>query len=611
VVLAAILVGPWALFVIVANAMLAFGGIEAIVTRSTPYTTVSLEHGRAWTLWPTRVHVVDARLRIDAYSFELDLQVPEAVVEMHLLDLFDRRVHFERIAASGVRAQYRSKLAPGQLDDPITRAFPWIDGEPPEAQADTPVRRKPFDEAWGIDLDDVDAYVDALWVDEFLTEPCGRVRGGMQWIAGWQLAVPSATVELESARLWIGEHEVAREMWGGGEAELAPLSTWDTPPSQVPRHVGFAVKLQAELRDPSAAELYLPRIAGMVGRGAGEIEVDVTARAGELVPGSRVHYASPSLDFGRSALWVRAAAEATLTISERGQPHAVLELTDARLVSGTRIFGRAEAVSATFTGDHADMTERWRLIAARAQSNAIAIDDLRPLSGLDDDDDWWITGGSARVRGHAEMGPDGVLASRFVVDARRVGVATATTEVEGNASLRGALQASRREGLVVERLHGRIDGVSLRTPKGKSSGSWARIKAAEIRATAGEVVIDLRAELEDARPALIHLTELDPIVKATPELSRLERVKLRARIRMWPRTVEVEVLEAEQMMLEVAGVWRKRDESWRAAFGFDGLAHTGYEGEPGRREIEPITGDAWLRDRKAWVRALGKDRRQN
>jgi hypothetical protein len=610
-VLAAIVVGPWLLFVIVANVLLASGGVEAIATRATPYTSVSLEHGRAWTLWPTRVHVRDARLRIDSFAYELDLQVPEAVVEMHLLDLFDRRVHFERIVANDVRGAYRSKLDPDEIDDPIVRAYPRLDGTPPEVQPDTPIRRKPRDRAWGVDLDAIEAYFESLWVDEFLTEPCGRVRGAMHWTAGYELEVPRVELELESAALWIAEHEVMREMWGSGQLELTAFPTWETPPTEVPRHLYFSMRLEAAMRDPAAAELYLPRIAGMIGRGAGRVEADVSARAGELLPGSRMHYRSDGVDFGSRALWVRSAADVTLSITERGQPHADIVLRGARLVAGERVFGRADETIASFTAQRADMMRPWKLASAHAKTDALRVDDLRPLSDLDDSERWWFTGGRASVRVDAQIGKDGMLKARFGVDGRGVGIATATAKLSANVSTRGVLEASRREGLVVQDVRGALEDVSLRTPKGSSKGSWLRIEKAELRAMGRRMALELRAEVEDARPALIHLTDLDPLVKAVPELSQLERVKLRARVRTWPGQIEVEIVEAEQLMLESEGLWRKRGRDWRAAFVFRGLAHTGYEAEPGRKHVAPLEGESWLRERKAWVRDAGKQKKVN
>ena len=86
-----------AVWLIAINALLAFGGVEALVTREAEYSRTFLEFRRAWSVWPTRVHVYDATFRLDAHTYELEAELAEGTIDIRLLSLFGRRLHFEWI----------------------------------------------------------------------------------------------------------------------------------------------------------------------------------------------------------------------------------------------------------------------------------------------------------------------------------------------------------------------------------------------------------------------------------------------------------------------------------------------------------------------------------
>jgi hypothetical protein len=201
----------WILFL---NVMLWTGAIESLVSREDAISQLRLRHGFAWLVWPTRVHVHDLELDVDAHSYQLALDIDEALVDIALVELLGRRVHFEEIIATGARVTYRDKVDPEDASDPQLVAYALFDGQPPEVQAEDPRPVPEPGEEWSIDLDDVDAQLDALWIDEFDLEPCGHGRGALHWVDAGEFAVPTTTIDLEGATLWLAGGEAMRGLDG-------------------------------------------------------------------------------------------------------------------------------------------------------------------------------------------------------------------------------------------------------------------------------------------------------------------------------------------------------------------------------------------------------------
>jgi len=71
--------------------------------------------------------------------------------------------------------------------------------------------------------------------------------------------------------------------------------------------------------------------------------------------------------------------------------------------------------------------------------------------------------------------------------------------------------------------------------------------------------------------------------------------------------VEVELVDAEQLGLHVAALWRKHGKAWRLATWVHGLTAVGYTDSDAERIGKPfvLVGKQWYGERKRWVRGLG------
>lgn len=603
---AGVVVALAATWLIAINALLAFGGVESLVTREEPYARTYLEFRRAWCVWPTRVHVYDATFRLDAYSYELEARLEQGVVDIRLLSLLHRRLQFERIEATGVRAMYREKVAAEHADDPRLAGFPPFEDTPPEVK---PAQEKPRpepDDAFGIDIDDLVADVDALWIDEFDTEPCGRVTGGLHWVDGYGFSVDPTTVELADASLWIGGKQAMRGIQGGGTIEIAEFDTYETEGKQVPAYMTFDAEITAQVQEPAALALYAPeQLEGRIAAGTGPIAAQLHATDGFLLPGSLVHYRTDRIDVGPAKARVRTAVDMVLEIDGAGRPHAIVELQDSRLFAKDSVAATVPHSRATATADHAEMTRKWGLAHASLHAPDVQVDDLGAISIMVPSKAWELTGGSLRGSITAEAPDDDVLHASVRARTRHAGVRVHDVTVKASAETRARIHVAAGGRVDIDRIRASAGDVMVRSPGGKTEGTRVRIADAEVHVHDHETTIAVRGEVEDARPALEHFTRLDDLVEAIPDLERIEPIEMRMRLHFAPRVADIELVDAEQLGLHAKGLWRLRGEQWRTAFLFSGTAFVGFAADQGGlRRVMPAS-DRWFGEWRTWVRRLG------
>lgn len=593
------------LFLAAANVMLWTGAIEAIVTRDGEVTRVELEHGFAWVVWPTHVHIDDARLAVDSYSYQLAVELEHAEVDIRLLSLLQRRAHFESITASGVRAQYRIKPDAQGADAPRLRAFPPFDGTAPEPIASTPKPKPAPGEAWGVDLDEVDAQVDALWIDEYDFEPGGHIHGGLHWVDGGDFSVPPTTVHADAAVLWFGAHEAVRALACDGTVELARFDSGEVPGAGIPAYLSLEFRGEGTVIEPEALATWWPQLQGQLAGEPGPASIDVAIDAGVLRPGSRVTHDSDHIEAGPADASLRGRSHLVLAVGDDGRPAASLTLHDAALHGGHGEMVHAAALRGWLVLPHGDLTQPWSIERVHAEGSELIADDLRriPLG----DDGWSFERG--RGRGHAvlEIGADEIPRLDLDLGLKAAVLAAGSVRVGGTVGLDGTLRREPGGAFAVDGIAVRSDAVSIRTDGGKSDGTWVRLHDGEIHVADGAVRIEARAEVENTRPLLIHLTALDPLIVAAPELERVEPLSGHAKVLVQGELVEVEVIDSEQLGLHAAAVWRSRGEAWRMAVWLSGLTAFGFTATDDRklRRPLPFVGRDWYREQRRWVRAVG------
>ncbi|HWB80704.1 MAG TPA: hypothetical protein VG755_37330 [Nannocystaceae bacterium] len=608
-VVALVLLLPLPAWILICNLALWTGAISAIVTRDGKVTRMELDHGFAWMVWPTVVHLKHASLRIDSYSYQLAVEADEAVVDLELLELFDRRVHIESFTGSGVRAEYRDKVDPEEEGDPDLAAYPRFDGTEPQVQPSVPKPVPPAGKEWAVDLDDVDAEVERLWIDEFDVEPCGHVRAAFHWIDADTLSMPTTTVRLADAGLWIGAHEALRGLAGDVTVTFAPFDSGEVDADHVPAYLSFDVEAEGELIDPAALSVWWPDVQHSLSGAPGPIAIAAKAQDGVLQPGTRIHHRSAHGSFVHDPVTLRGAPEVIVDLDDAARPRARVWLRDASLHGkGDDELARSEELHAELIVAHGNMAKPWSIASASGATEDVRADDLRRISAVIDSDSIALKRGRARGSASAEVGEDLVPHGRFDVHVEDGILVAGDVEVGAALHSRGRVTFTEDGELVAKNLELRSRGVTVKTPKGTSRGTWVKLDHGSVRVDDERVVVETRGEIEDARPAVVHLTRLDPFLRAVPDLQRQIPIRTHTKVEVRGDVVDVELIDVEQLGLHVSAAWRKRGEHWRLALLASGLTALGFTMSDAEKLGKPfvLVGQSWFAEQRRWVHALAK-----
>lgn len=600
---------PLPAFILLCNVLLWTGAIEALVSRDEGASKLKLEHGFAWMIWPTRVHLHGASLDIDAYSYQLALDMDEAFVDMSLLALLDHRVHFETITAEGVRAQYRVKVDAADANAPELAAYPPFDDTPVQVQSTEP---KPVPEpgkAWTIDLDDVDAQADVLWIDEFNLDPAGHIRGGLHWTDAGDLSVPTTTVTMDGSTLWLAEHEAARDLVGEGTLTIATFDSGEIEGADIPGYMSFAYRGEGVLVDPAGLAIWWPDIAGMVAGEPGPVEIDASAEAGVLVVGSRIHHHTARAEVGPKASRLVGESDLVLAVEADGRPSATVLLVEPKLVGEAGELAHGDAMRGLVHVAHGDMTKPWALASTHVESGEVAAPSLAKLAALADSDDWKFTRGSAHGHAVLDIGPDEIPIAELSAQLDKAEMVAGSVEIAASLTTSGRVRRLPSGEILADGMSAKTSDLKIHTKGGTSDGTWVRLRDTKMRWNDGELTIDSHGRIEDARPAAVHLTRLDPVIDAAPDLGRLEAITAHVKLRVSKDLLEID-LDAEQMGLKIASLWRKRGKDWRLAIWLSGLTAFGFTSTEDQKVRRPLVlvGKQWYETQRRWVRQLAAPR---
>lgn len=610
-VLALVVLLPLPAWILICNVLLWTGAISAIVTRDGKVTHMELDHGLAWMWWPSVVHLRDARLVIDSYSYQLKAEADEAVVDIELLALFDRRVHIERITGSGVRAEYRDKVDPDEEGDPDLAAYAPFDGTPPQVQPSVPKPVPAPDKAWAVDLDDVDVDAERVWIDEFDVEPCGHVRAAFHWVDADTLSMPTTTVRLADAGLWIGPHQALRGLDGEATVTFAPFDSGEVDADHVPGYLSFDVDANGELVDPSALSVWWPHVQNSLSGAPGPIAIAAKAEGGVLQPGTRIHHQSDEGSFVHDPITVRGAPEVILDLDEAARPRARVWLRDASLHGepGGEL-AHTEEVRGELIVAHGDMTRPWSIASASGSTADVRADDLRRISAVIDSESIALRRGRAHGSASAELGADLVPHGKYDLYVEDGVLVAGSVEVGAALHSRGHVMRTADGEVIAKNLELRSRGITVKSPKGTSKGTWVRLDHGSVRIDDERIVVETRGEVEDARPAVVHLTRLDPFLKIVPDLQRQIPLRTHAKLEVRGEVVEIDLVDIEQLGLHVSALWRKRGDDWRVALLASGLTAIGFTMSDDEKLGKPfvLVGQSWFEEQRRWVRGLGPKR---
>ncbi len=597
-------------FMLAINVALWSGVVDRLVSGKHRMATIELEVGSAWMLWPGTVHVRDFRLDIDAYRYQLHVELPEGEAEIALLDLFSRAFHTRWISGDGASVVLLLKMAPDRVDHDRLERFPAIaDFEAPVREASLP-DIPPLDEAWTVHLEGIDVDLTHLTVDEAIFAMAkGHLQGSLYTVSGHAFAVDGARVDVEDASLRLGDDECV----GNAELELqldiAEYDPFEVLGRDVVGQITATVRAHANVRRASPFEIYLPDAAGNLALGGGEgpLHVEAGLDGGVLMVGSELTYDADALRLfaGKAVVGAPVHLRAAVDTDEHG-PRSTAELRMDGLHGG--VAGEdgdvvtARTVRAMVAFGQSDVTaDEWPLRDLRVWVPSMKVARLSALDGVSDA--VRLRGGAADLSWQTVRNPDGRFGTDATFDLRDVAISSKGVHVDGSGHVRfGARTAATLDETVVGKLHVELDGVALETPRGASTGTWLRVGRGKITLDHedGSVDAELHGRLDDLRPLLAQ--RANGLTTEVPDLDLTQPLDFDIGLHRRGRELTIDIDELSRPGLDLHGKVHRRGKTTRYAVLLR-RARLGIYGEAGHEPtLRPLADEAWRDSTYRWVR---------
>ena len=295
----------------------------------------------AYTLWPGIAHVEHFRLRNQSRAIQWNLEVEEADVTIDLPALFDKKFHAYRTRASGVAFRLRRKLDDDHAATARAAAAAPIEGydNPPLAPIgppQAPMTDANYDE-WRVAMEDVDAAVSEVWIDEWRWLGGGHVIGGFYMKPERLLQVGPCSIDVHQGQFQVGGRPALTEIDAHIDALIDALD-FRVPIEVGVRSISARGRFGGNVPNLDFIRLYLPRDSPIhVEEGGGDLHTYFHMANGRILPATRLDVKSDHLILGAGKFEAAVAfeAEAHVDAGARGPTASgeihVREATIARI----------------------------------------------------------------------------------------------------------------------------------------------------------------------------------------------------------------------------------------------------------------------------------------
>ena len=246
-------------------------------------------HGRAYTVFPGRVHVSDLSMRVQDRNIQFLLTVGHVRVDIDLLALLRGRFHGDHVRCEGLSFRFVHRVHDAGGIEARLEAYPPIPGlaRPALFQVPPPpaATKEEIDALWTVRLDDVQVGLREIWFLEYRWEGAGRVTGRFELSPVRRLQVGPAELTLDGGELRAGPHVVSKDLRLRLGATVESFDVQSLGGMQVFRPVSATLNLEVRDFSPALLALYVP---GLSARGVGSLAADLRLESGRLVRGARV-----------------------------------------------------------------------------------------------------------------------------------------------------------------------------------------------------------------------------------------------------------------------------------------------------------------------------------
>src|SRR5690606_34481209 len=180
------------------------------------YDALQITYADAGSWIPGRAWVKDFVVSGHDSNIQFEVRVKEAQVEVSLLDLLSKHFHATQAVTSGVEFRMRHNVEQMAGQERRLAAFPEIRGyaEPPLYPDEPSGPAGPPEDAWLIQMENVTAQVNEVWVVEYRYAGRGMARGGFTLDPGRAFHLQPSEFVWEGGELSVGDTPVGREVTG-------------------------------------------------------------------------------------------------------------------------------------------------------------------------------------------------------------------------------------------------------------------------------------------------------------------------------------------------------------------------------------------------------------
>jgi hypothetical protein len=301
---------------------------------------VMLEYESAYTLWPGTASIRGYRLRSQDTHIQWRLDVEHADITVDLLALFRRTFHATRIRAEGVSFRLRRKLSDAAA--PSAGALPPIEGyDDPPMKAIGPPGPPTTDAEYAdvmVNLEDTEASVREIWVDEFRILGPAHVKGRWFFKPERLMQLGPVALDIDSGELEVGGERVLTSLDAHLTSTVGVID-FRGPMTGNVRAISGRGAIDAQVTSLELVRLYLGDPPAFHVDGSGALHFSLLVEHGRAMPGTRVLVESDHLVIGTKGVeaTVAFACEARVDAG-RDAPIATgdLRVREATVVLGSR-----------------------------------------------------------------------------------------------------------------------------------------------------------------------------------------------------------------------------------------------------------------------------------
>ncbi len=278
-----ILLAPLVLYLLVANVFLATPLLVKLTNRKPE--KFFMTYDSAWTFWPGHVHVRGFHMRFQTYRVAFELDIDKSTAEIALTELLNRRFVAKNVGAHGVSYRHLHKVDPKQALDERTLAFPMIAGVAPNVSGPRPdPKQKPKSKkVWSVRLDDVDAHIDEVWIQEYRWRGKGTAVGSFEIVPRQSFWVGPVHTELQPGLVTVGKEIVSTNFGGEADTTITRVEFIRERKLRMLKGLNIDGHFEGDVDD-----LKFLRVYGLTGSGDGKLAVDADIREGTLREGTKV-----------------------------------------------------------------------------------------------------------------------------------------------------------------------------------------------------------------------------------------------------------------------------------------------------------------------------------